>query len=715
MFFAAKRHIATLWAREQERFVLWLPVLLALGIGLFFALPYEPSLALSGSIFAALGVASWLLRGHPIARLPVLALALIALGFAAGALRSFEVSAPILRVNIFYKQVEGVVEDVQDRAKGGQRLILRNPVIETLAPEDTPYKISVSTREMTDIQIGDRIRTQAMLFPPPGPVIPGGYDFARQFYFDRIGATGFSPRSPEVTQRAPASYFTAKLNELRLSISKRIAAPMPLENGPVASALMVGEMSAVDPAISDAMRDAGIYHVLSISGLHMSLAAALVFISVRFLLSLLPAFAMRLPTKKIAAAVGMLSAFAYLLLAGYPVPAIRSFVMVACVMLAILCDRRGISLYSLAWSAALILLFQPEALLGASFQLSYSATIAIVAFYEYFGHKLHGDGIIRRLHAAFWGLVLTSLVATLATTPLVIYHFNRFTFWGIAANTLMMPLASFWLMPAAVLSFIAMPFGLEYWPLLWLSEGITLMVRGAEWVAAQPYASVALPPLSFPGMLLTVAGGLWLCLWRTRWRLAGLPMILAGLLTVLLYKPYDILISDDAAKVAMRLSGDDMVFIKGRPASFEGEAWTRASGQKESYGMKDMDEVYEDIPECTKLRCDVYFKDLHIVVARKKKERDGMCEKTDGRAPDIVIGPDYMDRIPACKEVALLIDRAYLQDAGTVAIRIENGKPIVRTTSEYRGMRMWNSVYQSPNPAMMNGEPPNGVDKPREP
>ncbi|NBX04496.1 MAG: ComEC family competence protein, partial [Alphaproteobacteria bacterium] len=357
--------------------------------------------------------------------------------------------------------------------------------IEELPTAETPQKISVSLRKpMEELQIGDEIRFKAMLFAPPTPVMPGAYDFARQFYFDRIGAVGFAPKPPEIIVHTPPSHFSAWLNGLRKSINDRIVTPMSPEAGPVAAAMMVGEMTAVPKQVGDDMRDAGIYHVLSISGLHMSIAVALVYISMRFLLALYPPLSMRLPAKKISAFVGLLSAVAYLLLAGYPVPAIRSFVMVACVMVAVMLDRRGVSLYSLAWSAVLILIFQPEAMLGASFQLSYAATIGIVAFYERFSHMLYAnDGsFIRRIRVHFWGLILTSLVAALATTPLVIYHFNRFTLWGIAANMLMMPLASFWIMPAAVLAFLAMPFGLEHWPLIWLNEGIEWMLAGARYV-----------------------------------------------------------------------------------------------------------------------------------------------------------------------------------------------------------------------------------------
>jgi competence protein ComEC len=596
------------------------------------------------------------------------------------------VEAPVLRSPVFYKMVEGRIEDIQDKAKGGQRLVMSEVIIEGMDAGQTPRRISISLRKPApELVIGDKVAGKAMLFPPPEPSLPGGYDYARQAYFERIGAVGFAPSAPALVERAPVSRFSIWLNALRFSLAERIAAPMQPENAPIAAALMVGEMTAVPQDVADAMRDAGIYHVLSISGLHMSIAAALVYVSVRFLLSLFPPISMRLPTKKIAAVVGLASSFAYLLLAGHPVPAIRSFVMVACVMVAIMFDRRGISLYSLAWSAALILLFQPEALLGASFQLSYAATLFIVALYERYAGLLAASerGIGQRLLMYFWGLMLTSLVASLATSPLVIYHFNRFTLWGVVTNMLMMPLASFWIMPAAVLSFLSMPFGWERYPLEWLDTGIGLMVAGAKWVAAMPLASITVPPPTFYGVMLIVLGGLWLCIWQTRWRFWGAALMVLGMATSFFYQPYDLYVNDDASKVALRMEDGTLLFLKGRAESYDAQSWLRTSEESQD----------EDKRYCNRTRCDITVYGKKIVVLRKKKKRDELVENVclphKGKVPDIVISAEYMDRITACKKVPLLIERAYLQSSGSVGIRFSGEEVRVDRASDSRGERLW--------------------------
>lgn len=659
-------------------------MLFGIGIGGYFLLPNEPPIkAIAGlcGLFAIL--LRWCWKKTSL-RMLFLALLVISIGAFRAEIRTQEVASPILHKNLFFRPLEAKITDIQIREKG-EKLILTNVAIEGIEAENTPKYISVSLRNVNEeLEIGDRISLKAMLFPPPTPTMPKSYDFARMFYYEQLGAVGFSPQQPIILEKNVPNGFEQKLNALRLSITNKILAPMNIENGWIASAMMVGEMSGVSKDSADAMREAGIYHILSISGLHMSIAVMLMFISSRFLLSLYPPFALRFNIKKIAAMIGLLSSFTYLMLAGYPVPAVRSFIMVACVMLAILVDRSGISVFSLAWAALITLLWQPESLLGASFQLSFSATIAIVIFYERFSHVLYKDnvGFLHKIWLYFLGIMLTSLVATIATTPLVIYHFNRFTLWGIVANMLMLPLASAWIMPCAVIAFLAMPFGLEHYPLVALDAGISLMMQGARFIASQPYASIALPSPAFYGMIISVFGGLWLCIWQQKWRLLGIPAIIIGMATIALHKPYDMLISDDATKVAMRLQDGKFLFIRGKDSSFDGQMWLRSNGQETGVSIKDKE---DNLGSCDKEKCTINAYEKKIVVAKGNKPAEGICEGS----PDIVIASYYLDRNPACSGVSLLLDKAKLQENGVTALRFNDDNVQIETSAEFRGNRPW--------------------------
>ncbi len=677
-------NLLSVFQKEHDRLVLWLPVLLGLGIGLYFSLLDEPDIWYVTGFFFIILLFTVIFWQKTTLRLFFIAVLFINFGILRAEISTISAKAPVLQEEIFYRLTEGDISDIKIKEKG-EKLILTNVQIDGLDVEETPKRISVSLKQQVEgLNVGDRVQLNATLFPPPTPVMPQAYDFARMFYYERLGAVGYTPKQPVIIKKAEKNNFEQWLNALRLSLTQRIIAPMTPENGWIAAAMMVGEQSGVSKEVSDIMRESGIYHVLSISGLHMSIAVMLVFFTVRFLLSLYPPFALRVPTKKIAALVALFSAFAYLLLAGYPVPAVRSFIMVAVVMLAILFDRSGISVFSLAWAAMLTLLWQPESLLGASFQLSFAATIGILAFYENFSHVLYKNniGFWHKIFLYFLGIMLTSLVATFATTPLVIYNFNRFTLWGIATNMLLLPLVSMWIMPAAVIAFLLMPFGLEYYPLIVLDYGITLMMCGARFFAELPYASLALPSPSFVGIIMVVFGGLWLCIWQQKWRLLGVPLVIIGIATIAFHKPYDLLISSDASKVAMRFDNDRFVFLRGKEDSFDGQVWLRTGGQEKALSIEDLD---KKIGSCDKHKCTITAYGKKIVVTKGKKEIEVSC---DGN-PDIVVSQNYLDESSGCDNVPLLFDRTYLQQNGATALRFNNENMEIETSREYRGNRPW--------------------------
>ena len=210
-----------------------------------------------------------------------------------------------------------------------------------------------------------------------GPALPGGFDFARQAWFERLGAIGFSMGAAE---RRPggAGGFALAVAELRARIAQRITQENPGPAGAMAAALVAGVRAGIDQATWRAMQVSGLAHILSVSGLHMVLVAGSVFAICRWLLALIPPLALRFPVKKPAAALALLAAAFYLLLSGASVPAQRSFLMTAVALLAVIVDRNPFSLRLLAgppWSS---LLLRPEAVVGASFQLSFAAVLALM-------------------------------------------------------------------------------------------------------------------------------------------------------------------------------------------------------------------------------------------------------------------------------------------------------------------------------------------------
>ncbi len=670
-----------LLSAESSRLPLWFPVFLGLGIALYFSGSAPLALWPFALALALLLMSLPFCRRHAVPLYLSVAVAAMILGVLVSGIRLHLVAAPVLTEPVFFKLVEGTVEDIQHKEKK-VRLVLAKPMVETLAPEATPRRLSITLRKLdVPLAIGDRIRLPAMLFSPPTPAMPGAYDFSRLFYFEQLGAVGFSPRQPEIVAHAGTQGWQERLTALRLRIADHLVASMGKEMGAIAAALMVGDQSRVPEAIADSMRASGIYHILSISGLHMTLATGLIFFTLRLLLVMIPHAALFWPTKKLAAVGGLLGGAAYLLLAGSPVPAIRSYIMVACVLGAVLVDRRGISMYSLAWAATIILLIMPESLLTASFQLTFAATLAIIALYERYGGVLfHAHaGVVSRVLLYFFGLVLTSLAATLYTSPLAIAHFNRMSMYGIATNMLMVPLSSFWIMPSAMLAFITMPLGWDAPFLHLLRMGLEWMVAVSDMVTAVPYANIALPSPSHGGFVAIVAGGLWLALWITRLRLLGIIPVVAGLATIAFFTPYDVIVSDDAKRVAYRSRANQWVMLRGDVDSYEAETWLRSQGAETMLARTEAKKTVTELA-CDATSCMV-TRDGRTVVVAIRKSRDNLCES----GADLVVTDQYLD----CPEIPAIIDRAMVSRHGAIAVRWQQDGMHLETSTAARGQWPW--------------------------
>ena len=338
--------------------------------------------------------------------------------------------------------------------------------------------------------VGTFIEVKARLNPPLRPLRPGGYDFSRDLYFQRIGATGFvhrrdQDRSIRPRRRALWLRYATFIEGIRDAIDRRIRAAVPGDAGSIASALITGKRDAISAPVNDAMYISSLAHVLSISGYHMAVVAGVVFFVVRGLLALSPALAMRHAIKKWAALAALIAAFFYLLLSGAEVATQRAFIMTAIVLVGVMVDRAALTLRNLALAALGVMLFAPEAVVHPSFQMSFAATLALIAAYERgLPWSVAGADTSLGARVALWGgreivaLILASLVAGLATTPYAAYHFHRLAPYGVLANLLAMPIVSAWVMPAGLLALVALPFGFDapLWKLMGL--GIDWMICG---------------------------------------------------------------------------------------------------------------------------------------------------------------------------------------------------------------------------------------------
>ncbi|MBN8532073.1 MAG: ComEC/Rec2 family competence protein, partial [Alphaproteobacteria bacterium] len=366
---------ATAWLddrfmEERGRWLLWVPVALACGIGLYFALPEEPPQDWALQAIGATFLPLFFLRRWLWALLPAAFLFFAALGFGVAQWRAEAVAAPVLAKSLLSVRGEAVILDME-RVQKGHRLLLGKVTLTGVPVAETPERLRLSVKKSEGLSPGQRIAFRAGLHPPPLPAIPGGYDFARSAWFGQIGAVGYAFGEPEVLAEPAADAWRGALEQLRQAVSLRVTQGMAAPYSGMAISLMTAEQNALPQDIIQNMRASGLAHILSISGLHIGLAIVILFGAVRFGLAAVPALALNYPIKKWAAAAALAGSAFYLGITGFPVPAVRSWLMAAFILLAIIADRAQASMRFVALSAILILLAQPEALLSVSFQLSY--------------------------------------------------------------------------------------------------------------------------------------------------------------------------------------------------------------------------------------------------------------------------------------------------------------------------------------------------------
>ena len=514
---------------------------MALGIGLWFTLPSQPGVSAYTLALLALiaGLALWQVRAdHPRAmtlRLLGFAAIFMALGFGLCGLRAWRVEAPVLAFR-YYGAIEGRVIEVDRSARDRIRLTLDQPRLERMSPDRMPRKLRISLPDgVTEAPPpGTRVMLTGHLGPPPGPSEPGGFDFRRAAWFESLGAIGYT-RNPVMVAAPPEPGGALRLHRLRMKMSAAMQDRIGGQAGAVASALMTGDRSGISEATNRMMRDSNLFHIISISGLHMGMLAGFVYAATRLLVVAFQALGGRghtLPAHKLAAVVAILAAAAYLWLSGGGVATERAFLMVAVMLGAILADRRALSLRTVALAAVVILALAPEALLTPGFQMSFAATVALIVIYppwQRMGARL--PWLIRPVVM----LVLTSVVAGLATSPIAAAHFSRMAHYGVLANLLVVPVTGVLIMPMGPVAALLAPLGLEG-PALWLMGlGTRWMLAVGEWVAGLDGAvsHVVQPgPLVLPlmGMGAVLAVLCWTGGWP--WRnprvLAGLAMIVAA-------------------------------------------------------------------------------------------------------------------------------------------------------------------------------------------
>lgn len=711
---------------DHGRFFLASPVLLGAGAIAWFRLSSDPP-PTRLLAWAAAFVLVFLLSGvgRVATRRMALAGLLVVIGMFAAQLETWRAATVVLDTPVT-TTVTGRVERREGDDNGRWRYILRVTRTETPALKRPPEQISLVARAGEPVAVGGWLTGRVRLTPPAGPALPGLSDFAFSAYFDGIGANGFFYGTPQpIPSPMDSVELSAKaramawLYGLRSRIGDRIRGILPGDTGAFAASLVTDERRAISNETTEALRQSGLAHIVAISGLNMALSAGICFVGLRLFFGLFPGFAQAYPTKKFAAGSALLALTAYYMISGFAVSAERAFIMMAIMLVAALFDRPSISLRNIALSALLIISLSPSEVLGPSFQMSYAATLALVAGFAVWTRRRPRESVFFTHPAMkpvmfalrfFGGIALTSMIGGFSTALFSIEHFNRLSGYGLPANLLAMPVISFIVMPFGMAAMLATPFGLDapFW--IVAGFGLDLVIAIARMVSGWG-GSVDTGRIPEWYFALAVVGFLiWgLMLTRLRWIGAVGAAVATLVLVMLPAEPLpELVVSEDGSLVAS-LKSDSLASNRERPPDFILGQWQRALAienqtppdmldgealsipkkgeprprltprqQREARGMMRgaADSTNNNGFQCLKTAWCVTTLDSGYIIATLENAAylGPACD-----VADIVVTPVRLREV-TCRSGAMLLTGETLRRSGAVEIRIdEQGAPVVKT------------------------------------
>lgn len=554
--------------RENDQLPLWFPVGIGSGIGIWQVTGDKglfPLLVLTLSLIL-FGVVLGFQRR--LARVLTFSAIALLIGFAAIALKSASVAEPILQ-KVWTGTLHGRVEKVE---YVGAREVVRLE-IETGEGLSLPPKIRLNlTQEQigaASLNTGAFVQVRARLMPPNGPILPGSYDFARRAWFQQIGATGRALGPLTLYKSDTSSY---PIPDVRNFLTRHVIAQMPEGTGEIGAALITGDQANIDPVDAQAMRDSGMAHLLSISGLHVTAVVGFLFLLSSRFLALFPSVALRFPVPLLAAGFAALGAISYTLLAGAEVPTVRSCIAALLILLAMALGREALTLRLVSVGAIIVLLFWPEAMAGPSFQLSFAAVATIVILHEagWMARwtERRDEALIARASRSIVALIVTGIAIEFILAPITLYHFHRTGMYSAFANVIAIPLTTFVVMPAQAIALILDLGGMGA-PAWWIAgQGIDIILILARSVSSLPCAVTMMPAMPSWALVLMVFGGLWVGLLKSQVRFAGLLLLVIGLSAMLSAPRPDVLVTSDGKHLAVAETNGRVALLRARTGEY---------------------------------------------------------------------------------------------------------------------------------------------------
>jgi competence protein ComEC len=594
---------------ERRRLLNLVPVNLGIGVCIYFSLNSEPSIYPSVCVLLLAIVGSILARKY---RWVFWALLTVCLGFVAAQIRTKTVDTFMLSEKINEPVSLIATVDSCERSEKGLVFVVEDAKILPKSQRHWKFnKLYLTWRgkkammSEKDYVPGSKVLFRAILSPMDPLAFPGAYDFKKQAYFKRISARGFITKQPKILENDGIRNSLALwIERLRHEINKKIEYYLPRDVAAVSEALITGNKTGISKEVRSYFSNSGTAHILAISGLHIGIIGFFIFWLFRLLFCCIPCISMFWDIKKLAAVVSWLAVLFYLNISGNSVPSLRAFIMHSLIMMAILLNRMALTMRSVAIAATVILLITPEVIMFPSFQMSFGAVMAIVAFYE---RSPNFHGFFKILQA----MVATTMVATVPTSVFSINTFNQLTLNSIPANLLSIPLMTFFIMPLAVVTLFFMAFGGEYPFVFLMGHGVQLLIKISQQTSKLPGSFFVMHTPAPYIMAIVIFSGLLIVLVHHRVRFCGFLGLFTGVILYFFQQLPDIFISRDAKAVGIRTE-DGVYFNHLGYCRSASSAWAKSVGfgDRSRFDSKSC-ECISEISECT---YEVRIKNCKIII-----------------------------------------------------------------------------------------------------
>ena len=655
---------------QRSRYFLWVPVFLGAGAGSYFALKFEPAFHIGICFIGIVLLLSIAFKSSQIAiKLTVLATMFFLLGLLLASFRAHSVAAPVL-TEPYFGTIEGRVMKLDRSQSNRLRITLDRVILYGLEAAQTPERVRITLpTKNAYAKTGTRVMIFARLEGPGAPVEPGGFDFRRWAWFNQLGGVGYA-LGPLLPSAEPAqSSIMIRLTNTRHWLADLIRHNIPGNNGAFAAAILTGDRSAIDPALLEDLRASNLAHLLAISGLHMGLLTGFTFGLFRYGIAAIPGLALRVNAKKIGAAVAIPIGLSYLIISGASIATQRAYIMVLVVLIAVLLDRPAFTLRAVALAALIVLIIAPESVTQVGFQMSFAATIGLVAGFEALRHTQFWRKPLsgwRKFAKGVFSVAFSSAVAGAATAPFAAFHFNQFAQYGLIANLFAVPLMGMIVMPAAIIALVLAPIGLSA-PFFWAAgAGIGLILQIANVVGNLDGAVALVPSGQAIALPIFAAGCLLGVLWIGRFKIAGVATALVGLGIWMTSDRPNILIDETGGLVGV-MTSEGRALNKTKGNGFTANSWLENDGDGADQKKAGAREI--------------------------KQSQLAYVKDTLGRDPQGFCGSNKVVLAPAEQSSStgecLVIDAPMLKEQGAIAIYFKADKIVTKGSRTQSGERLW--------------------------